>query len=71
MLLDNYAVWPQLGQGFAELNSKLEEILSSCVSEYPFTPLKNEAKLEAAQAEVWVGCSLLRSCWGRLKIRRI
>jgi len=53
MLLDNYAVWPQLGQGFAELNSKLEEILSSCVSEYPFTPLKNEAKLEAAQAEVY------------------
>ena len=53
ILLDYYAVWPGSGQEFEALNAALEATFSKHLSGQDFEPLKNEAKLTSAQAEVY------------------
>ena len=53
LLLDYYAVWPGNGAAFEKLNEALEEGFRKAFANQPFVPLRNDAKLSAAQSEVY------------------
>jgi hypothetical protein len=53
LLLDCYAVWPGNGAEFEKLNGALEEGFRKAFANQPFAPLRNDAKLSAAQSEVY------------------
>lgn len=53
LLLDYYAVWPGNGAEFEKLNEALEAGFRKAFASLLFAPLRNDAKLKAAQSEVY------------------